>query len=1174
MPSPALFRRPVALVLLVAALAGAGAGLFFLLRKPPAPALPGPDSPAYQEYADLFQVGVAALDVDRFDLANTKLTAAIQRIPEEPAAWADRGLIHLRNNELKEAETDLNKAHELAPDSPEIESLLGRLAEKGGRFAEAADHYRKALASDPQDVTTRYALASVLDREGGPEGEAEYQKQLEEILRAQPNNLFVLGRLADVAARRADEAALRGVLDRYRKLAPSWSADTRKRLDALGRAAAGPLPGQVPAALVPFDNLLRTELGYSRDRAAAEPAGGTVGEPVRRFLRLQPLRPTAAAPDTAMTFAAEPIPAGPAAGVGRWDVVLPVWLTGGPEVAVFVANGQQLRRIDAAGPALDFPGGPKSVPPTRGGVLPLDWDNDYRTDFLLAGAGGLRFYHQAADGRFADVTDKTGLDPATLRADYYGAWAADFDLDGDLDIIAAPRRGPPVVLRNNRDGTFTAVKPFADVGAVRDFVWADFDNDGAPDAAFLDAEGGVHVFANERAGQFRKRELPAGLGKGAALAATDVNNDGVFDLLILQANTTLVGFSDKDKGRSFDVALAGGSTLPGPIEPGAAVLFAADLDNNGGLDLIASTDRGTFITLSREPGIFIGPGPASAPRVAAAVDLGRTGRLDLLALSDSGQPLRLVNKGTKDYHWQAVRPHATRKEQVKGDNRINSFAVGGEVEVRSGTLVEKQVIAAPVVHFGLGERRAADVIRVQWPNGTFQYEFEPAGDQLVEAEQRLKGSCPFLFAWDGSRMAFVTDFMWSTPLGMYIQAQDKGGFLQTTDWVKVRGDQLVPRDGYYDLRVLANLWETHYYDHMALIVVDHPPGTEIYTDERFFLTPTAPEVIVAEPPHPVARARDDHGDDVTEAVRAIDGKYLDTCGRGRFQGITRDHWVEADLGDDAPAEGPVWLVANGWVHPTDSSVNYAIEQGSHDRPRGLELEVPDGRGGWTVGRPALGFPAGKSKTILIRLDGIAGPGVTRRFRLRTNMEVYWDFLGWARGLDAGLARQRRLLADEAELRFHGVVAITQADASSPELPHYDRLIGTGQYWRDLIGYYTRFGDVREPLAAVDDRYVIMNAGDEIAMRFCAPDDPPPGWRRDFIWVCDGWAKDGDLNTRFSKTVLPLPAHDLTSYVTPPGRLEDDPVYRRFPQDWQKYHTRYVTTEVYDRGLRPFRRPRP
>jgi tetratricopeptide (TPR) repeat protein len=1160
-------RRPVVLVFLVAVLAGAGVGLYFLLKKPAPPALPGPDSPAYQEYAQLFQVGVAALDVDRFDIANAKLSKALETIPGEPAAWADRGLLHLRNNELPEARADLGRAHELAPDSAEVEALLGRLAEKEGKPDEAVAHFRKALERDPQDARTRFALASALLAQGGPDSDADYQKELEEILRAQPNNLFVLKELAQTAARRDDEAGMRDALDRLRKLAPSWSPETRTRFEALEKAAAQPARAQL--ALLEFGNLLQAELGYSRSRFAVEPPGGTVGEPVAHFLRLERLHPTAAAPDTAMTFEAEPIPAGPAAGVGRWDVILPVWLTGGPEVAVFVANGQQVRRIDAPGPTLPFPGGEKNVAPTRRGVLPLDWDNDYRTDLLLAGAGGLRFYHQAADGTFADVTDKTKLDKETLAADYYGAWAADYDLDGDLDIIVAPRQGAPVVLRNNRDGTFTVVKPFGDLGPVRDLVWADLDNDGAPDATFLGADGTVHVFANERSGLFRKRDLPAGLGKAAAITAGDLhaNLSGMLDLLILGTNATLVGLADKDKGRSFEVSLGGGAHLPVPIEPGAATLIIADFDNNGGLDHLASTDRGTDISLSREPGIFIGPGPAAAPRVFAAVDLGRTGRLDLLALSDSGQPLRLVNKGTKDYHWQAVRPHATRKEEVKGDNRINSFAIGGEVEVRSGTQVQKQIISAPVVHFGLGQRKAADVLRVLWPNGTFQYEFDQPGNEVVEAEQRLKGSCPFLFADDGCGIRFVTDFMWSTPLGMYINAQDKGGFLQTTDWVKVRGDQLAPRDGYYDLRVLANLWETHYYDHMALIVVDHPPGTEIYTDERFFLTPTKPEVFVTEPPHPVALARDDTGADVTDVVRAVDGRYLDTFGRGQFQGITRDHWVEVDLGDEAPKDGPLWLVATGFVHPTDSSVNYAIEQGTHDKPGGLVLEVPDGKGGWSVGRPALGFPAGKNKTILVRLDGITGPGVTRRFRLRTNMEVYWDALAYARGLDAGLAKTQTLLADTADLRFHGVVEITQADPSSPEIPHYDRLVGTGQYWRDLIGYYTRFGDVRELLSAVDDRYVIMNAGDEIALKFRAPDDPPAGWKRDFIWVCDGWAKDGDLNTRFSKTVLPLPAHDLNSYVTPPGRLEDDPVYRRFPQDWQKYHTRWVDTEIYDRGLR-------
>jgi len=320
---------------------------------------------------------------------------------------------------------------------------------------------------------------------------------------------------------------------------------------------------------------------------------------------------------------------------------------------------------------------------------------------------------------------------------------------------------------------------------------------------------------------------------------------------------------------------------------------------------------------------------------------------------------------------------------------------------------------------------------------------------------------------------------------------------------------------------------------------------------------------------------DDDGNDVTEIVSKIDARYLDNFGRGKYQGVTRDHYVEVDLGDEAPQQGPVYLLANGWIHPTDSSINVAIGQGSNEPPHAIVLEIPDGKGGWKMGRNDIGFPAGKNKTIVIRLDGIAGnSGVARRVRLRTNMEIYWDALLYAQGLDNQLATQKILKPASAELRYHGISLITTANRSSPELPHYDKVVSRRQYWRDLTGYHTRFGDVRELLDKVDDRYVIMNAGDEIAFQFKVPEAPPSGWKRDFVWISDGWVKDGNLNTRFSKTVLPLPYHAMKDYITPPGRLQDDPVYKRFPEDWKKYHTRYVTPDEFKRGLRPQKDPRP
>jgi hypothetical protein len=154
----------------------------------------------------------------------------------------------------------------------------------------------------------------------------------------------------------------------------------------------------------------------------------------------------------------------------------------------------------------------------------------------------------------------------------------------------------------------------------------------------------------------------------------------------------------------------------------------------------------------------------------------------------------------------------------------------------------------------------------------------------------------------------------------------------------------------------------------------------------------------------------------------------------------------------------------------------------------------------------------------------------------------------------------------AELRYRGFSPTEQKDASTPERPRYE-IAGTMPRWLDLEGYHTRFGDVRELLLAVDDRYVIMNAGDELLLRF--PEAPPPdaGAVRDFIVIGDGWEKDGDFNTTASRTVLPLPTHKSAQYGAAPERLEDDPVYRQHEADFQRYHTRYVTPESAREALR-------
>ena len=90
-------------------------------------------------------------------------------------------------------------------------------------------------------------------------------------------------------------------------------------------------------------------------------------------------------------------------------------------------------------------------------------------------------------------------------------------------------------------------------------------------------------------------------------------------------------------------------------------------------------------------------------------------------------------------------------------------------------------------------------------------------------------------------------------------------------------------------------------------------------------------------------------------MRNLDGTYLDTFGRGRYQGVTRDHWVELELPANAPSTGNLYLLGSGWMHPTDATVNIALSQNSDPPPQGLSIEAPDATGHWVVRRSGSRF---------------------------------------------------------------------------------------------------------------------------------------------------------------------------------------------------------------------------
>jgi Tfp pilus assembly protein PilF len=1131
-----------------------------------APKFPEKNSKAYARVVSAFYVGLSALEVGDDIHADSKLGEVTQLVPGEPAGWANWGILALRQRNYDTAAQRFEQARSLAPKNDQIYSLMGMLESQRGNSARAIADLQKAVDINPRNLRAIYALAEEVERQGASNSEQEFEQLVQKIVAVQSGNLAALLELSRIAAKLGDAATVKSTVAQIATDSSAWPPEVQRQLTAVQTAlASGDL--RATATQTTFlRNVLMRVPEYRRSLRAIKAAPGEEAEPFARFLLLETpdFRPASA--DLALTFHPKPL------ADGYWDWVGAISLGSAGVPVVAEANGHEVQL--ASGAKFPFPGGVAATPPRSDGIVPVDFNYDFKTDLVLAGAGGVRLMRQDSPSTFTDVTAQTKLPKSVTGAAYTGAWAVDIEADGDLDIVLGAEEGVPTVLRNNGDDTFLAIHPFTGISGLQGFAWADFDGDGNPDAAIIDGAGRLHVFMNERQGQFRERPLSANISAVKAIAVADVNNDGVLDLLALQTDGTVLRISDKDEGQNWEMAQI--ATVPDAANSlaGEVRLRVADLDNNGALDLILSPTSQSA-KASNGPLIWLGDGQGQFSLLKQTVtpalvfdvaDLKGDGKLDLIGLSPDGQAIQGVSQSSKNYHWQVVRPHAV---QAVGDQRINPFGVGGEIEVRSGLLVQKQPITGPQLHFGLGEQTEAEVVRVVWPNGTVRAEFDVKADTDVVTEQRLKASCPFLFAYNGKQMEFVKDAVpWGSAIGLRINTLGSAQIAATGEWYKIGRDQLVPHDGYYDIRITAELWEVYYYDYLVLTAIDHPANTEIFVDERFVIPPLKLGVTTVETPHNIARAIDDTGQDVTELVRDLDGKAVSSFGKGQFQGVTRDHYLEVDLGEDAPKSGPLYLIAQGSIHDTESSVNVAITQGNRWRAHGLSVEVPDGRGGWVTAQDNLGFPAGRKKTILFNLTNIFRPGTPRRVRLRTNLEIYWDAIHWAAGAPDAPLKEVTLDPTVADLHYRGYsVMHMPVGAGAPEVPDYNQMEGTTQRWRDLIGYYTRYGDVRELLKNIDDRYVIVDSGDELSLRFPEQPSPPAGWVRDFVIKGDGWIKDGDYNSTFSKTVLPLPYHAKSEYTVRPGALEDEWVYRQYPEDWQNYHTRYITPEVFKDALR-------
>jgi hypothetical protein len=202
----------------------------------------------------------------------------------------------------------------------------------------------------------------------------------------------------------------------------------------------------------------------------------------------------------------------------------------------------------------------------------------------------------------------------------------------------------------------------------------------------------------------------------------------------------------------------------------------------------------------------------------------------------------------------------------------------------------------------------------------------------------------------------------------------------------------------------------------------------------------------------------------------------------------------------------------------------------------------------------MGMPAGKPKTIAVNLTGKL-LSKSREVRIVTNLCTYWDEIFLSEDTAAPPVRLSPIDAQVADLHFRGFsTAVIDPERRQPERFDYARANPVSA-WNPTPGLYTRYGDVLPLVRAADDKLTIMASGDELRLLFPTAGLPGliPGWRRDFLLLVTGWAKDADANTAFSQTVEPLPFHGMSRYPYPTG--EHFPDSAEYSDYRREYNTR-------------------
>ncbi|HLX84466.1 MAG TPA: FG-GAP-like repeat-containing protein [Terriglobales bacterium] len=1065
--------------------------------------------------------GVALLNLQRLDEAKAQLEKAVKDNPKDANAWYNLGLLYKNSSEAPSAVDAFRRVTEIDPNDADTWYFFGSTYAQLKQFPEAIAAFEHALKLDPHHASAQFGLARAYQQSGQADPAHDAMKKFQYITQNK------LGAPISLAY---------GEQGKYSRAEDS-------------QIAVQKVPAQIDVKFVDVTKEAGLATRSLDEKVIKEPYGYGPGA---CFLDYD--------------------------GDGRIDLFLADnGAEGGMSFFRNLGNkfADQTRQVglDPTSHALGCTAG--------------DYDNDGFTDLAITLDGRAVLFHNEKGASFKDVTQHSGI---KSEGTSYALTFVDYDHDGDLDLylLQSAKRHlctpsalceeftPPMnrLWRNNGNGTFTdqtEATGLAGESLSLAAVGSDYNNDRAVD---LVVTGPTTAFENPREGKFPAHKLPKS-AYALGVAVLDFDQDGWMDLALTNFGKHAVTLWRNDHGKGFEVA-----PLPETDLEWAYGVVALDYDNDGRVDLAVvgeTKDHTGEVRLFRNLGpdgwkdvtadVGLDKIQLKDPRAIIAGDYDNDGAVDLLITQNHGPAVLLRNEGGNKNN--------SLRLALKGLND-NKSAIGTKVEVFSAGLRQKFEVYgssgylgqnSPYLTIGLGQAKQADVVRMLWPTGVLQDEIEVPANRMQSITEldRRGSSCPTLFAWDGEKYQLVGDMLGAGVVGHWIAAAEgkvERNIARPTEAIKIDRAALREKDGKLSFRFMEPLEESVYLDQVKLLAIDHPDGVNVDPNEYFASNPPYPpfKVVFSENnnTHPPAGAWDDHGHNVLPDLLAH--RYFGDFKVLPFLGFAEPHSLELDLGE-AYGGGPLWLLLHGEIEYFSATSMYAADQ-AHLRPFApyVEAQVSEnGKTKWLRVVDDMGFPAGGTRTMTADLTGKLPPG-TRRIRITTNLQIYWDNILISRTDQVRSKDEQARLTSvplaRADLSFHGFPLKIEDQPPGNVKYIYEKTSATGPYTRPA-GAYTRYGDVRPLLDSLDDKFVVFGSGDEVALDFDPAKLPAlsQGWVRDYFFIANGYEKDMDFYAYRGDTVDPLPFRDMRTYPYPGQSFPTDADHLNYLLE---YNTRFMS----------------